>query len=404
MKNHFYIRLFLLTGIFFCATALQAQYTPQEIDSMEQRLQTPNLPDEEIYEIYGNFIYAFMYDEPEQALEYARKGMNFAKKIHNDFYLAMFYYLAGEVHIKIPKLDSTMYYHDLSLAAKNKAEKKEVKDKTLLYRLEADLLILSSDVHRFCGRYDLALEDLFKALNIAEEKINTPSETGYIYASIGEIYSLMENYQKAEFYYLKYLEICRETDAVIGLAGAHAALGGIYYSLYDFQKALEYTEEASRIYSTMPYVPIPVLSNLAGILADIWLEIPDYDKALEYILMSVEYARQLNAPRHTATALIILSKYYMKVKKYKEAEEAAFQALEADSTHIYTNSHAYQMIAMSNIRMKNVEKSLEYFQKTLNARSDYSNENYQSSLSEMEVQYETEKKEMKIAALEEKNS
>jgi len=158
MKNHFYIRLFLFVGIFFCATALQAQYDLSEVDSMEARLNMPNLPDEEIFEIYENLHYTFFEEDPDRALEYVWEGIRFAKKIHNDFYLARFYYHAGDWHYFHYQLDSIMYYHDLSVAAKNKAEKKGVKDKDLLYLLEADLLILSSDVNICYKKYDLALE------------------------------------------------------------------------------------------------------------------------------------------------------------------------------------------------------------------------------------------------------
>jgi signal transduction histidine kinase len=59
------------------------------------------------------------------------------------------------------------------------------------------------------------------------------------------------------------------------------------------------------------------------------------------------------------------------------------------------------MIAESNIRLKNSEKAVEYFGKAMDANRAYSNQNFQSSLSEMEVKYETQKKEVQIAALQE---
>jgi len=97
--------------------------------------------------------------------------------------------------------------------------------------------------------------------------------------------------------------------------------------------------------------------------------------------------------------LTTLAKCYLKLNKYKEAEETAFLALSADSTDITLNTTLFQFISKANIWMNNNEKAIEYFNKALAATEKFSNEQYLSSISEMEVKYKTEKKELQINAL-----
>jgi signal transduction histidine kinase len=166
---------------------------------------------------------------------------------------------------------------------------------------------------------------------------------------------------------------------------------------------LEYGEKSNKILSALPNISTYktyLLMSANQQLTSVWIKIPDYNKALEYAKRTVEYARQTNDPSDLASALYSLSSCYLKQEKYRESEETAFQALATETTDVYINSVLYGNIAQANIRMGNSAKGIEYFRKTTNAIRAYSNKNFQSSLSEMEVKYETEKKELKIAALE----
>ena len=395
------VRYFLAACSVLFSTAVPAQYSVNDIDSIEMRLNMLSLPDKESYEIYENLIIKYFDENPERALHYSWSGIHFAKKTQNDFYLAMFYYHAGNLHNYANQLDSALHYHDLSLAMKNQAEKRGGMDKTLSDFLEMRLFLLLGDIDVSYGRFDMALNNFLKALAIAEEKMDDPSEEGEICNRIGETYWSIKNMPKAESYYARYEKICRDNNDSVGLASAYRGLSQIYADQDDYPKALEYAEEGHRILSALPDTPLRNLILSTSTLADVWLEIPDYDKALEYTLMQLEYSRQANVPHYITAALTGLSICYLKQKKYKEAEETAFQALETDMNVAFNNTTLYKIITIANIWLKNSEKAYKYFGMSLNAMNEYSNENFQSSISEMEVRYETEKKEAQIASLEE---
>ncbi|MCL2247223.1 MAG: sensor histidine kinase [Lentimicrobiaceae bacterium] len=406
MKQHENIKetvryFFLLPFVFaLSALPLQAQPLKAYTDSLERVLQTQSLSNDKLYEIYEKIIYENLDENPTKSLEYSWKGIRFAKKIKNDFYLAKFYYYAGNLHNYDNKIDSALYYHDLSLEMQKQARKKGLDYGNEINWLEMRLFQLLGDVNYSKGGYDLSLDNFFKALHIAEEKIDDPEEEGEICCRIGDVYWAMRNYSKAEDYYLKYEKISREHNDPIGITCAYNQLSDIYTNYNDYPKALEYAEEAYRILISLPDVPLRFMINTTGRLSDAWLVIPDYDKALKFAKISLEYSIQNNVSHRIASSMCNVSKCYLKLKQWKKAEETAFQALETDTSIEYVNSLLYQVIAISNIWLKNSEKAYIYFGKSIEAIHEYSNENFQASISEMEVLYETEKKEMQIATLE----
>jgi signal transduction histidine kinase len=241
---------------------------------------------------------------------------------------------------------------------------------------------------------------MISSTTVKHEKNNEPEEATEACLNVANIYMAMSNPQQAEVYYLKGEKLCRELNDSTGLADVYQGLSSISIDKEDYPKALEYGEEAEHILSTLPNTPAYQLMAANQHLTDVWLKIPDYNKAMEYARKAVEYAKQTGVSSYLASALYSLSNCYLKQEKYKESEETAFQALATDTTEAYINSLLYRNIAQANIWLGNSAKGIEYLWKTTNAIRAYSNKNFQSSLSEMQVKYDTEKKELKITALE----
>ena len=103
-------------------------------------------------------------------------------------------------------------------------------------------------------------------------------------------------------------------------------------------------------------------------------------------------------------SLSMMSNLYIHYGHYAEAKEAAERALATDSTNAYNTMSLNYNLAIANLYLDNKEAAHDCFVRYNKQQSEYSNSNYQSTLNEMQVRYDTEKKEMRIAALEkEKN-
>ena len=322
--------------------------------------------------------------------------------IYAQYKVAEFYNNIGISYYFANQLDSALYCFEQAAEILKQAGKNETKDKKNMDSLQIDLLKNMGVINNRYGKYDLALNQYFNGLALAE-KNNKTNDMIEIYLSAAGIYTKMSNSHQGEAYYLKAEKLCREINDSTDLTMVYQGLSGIYINKKDYSSALKYGEASERILSALPDIPAYQLMYANQELTDVWLKIPDYDKALKYAQKTVEYAKQTGISSYLATALFMLSSTYLKQNKYKESEKIALEALAADTTDVYINSILYQNIAEANIGMGNSDKGIEYYGKTTNAIRAYSNNNFQSSLSEMEVKYETEKKELKITALEKEN-
>jgi len=88
------------------------------------------------------------------------------------------------------------------------------------------------------------------------------------------------------------------------------------------------------------------------------------------------------------------------MKQYDKSAETALVALETDSTDHHLKLTIFSNLPLIYAHLGNLDAMEEYMERYKSTVDTYSNENYQNSLSTLEVKYETEKKELKIEALE----
>ena len=394
IKNQYWI----LALVFLLPTPFYAQEEKENIDSLEMLLHSSAGTGIDLFPVYKKLTNAYLYTDNEKSMEYARQGVLYAGKKNNSYQIAEFYYNLGNSYYAANRLDSSLFYYEQSFDMLKHAKEIDMEDKKNIDYLQLMLFQSVGVINNVRGKYDEALDNLFKALDIAE-KINTPQRMAGIYSNLATTYERMSNYRQAEIYYLKNEKLSRELNDSINLADAFMGLCNLYKNKKDYRKALEYGEEAYRIQSALPDVSADERMFTNQVLSDVWLQVPDYGKALEYAQKTVEYARQTTISSYLATALYMLSTCYLKQEKYAESEKIALEALTTDTTDIYINSILYGNITQANIQLGNPAKAIEYFGKTTDAIRAYSNKNFQSSLSEMEVKYKTQEKELQIAAL-----
>ena len=396
---HIKIQYWILIGVFFPIVTIHAQHTKINIDSLKILLHNPALSDNESYNIYNKLSKAYLHIDTRKSLEYAWIGVQLAEKKSNLFQIATFYYNAGISYYFANQLDSALYYFEQSSETLKQTGKIKTKPKENIDSLQIKVFRSMGVINDTHGQYDSALDNYFKALALAE-KNKKQDEVIVIYNDVASTYTKMSNSQQAETYYLKNEKLSREINDSIHLADSYQGLCSISIDKEDYDTALKYGEESLKILSALPNIPSYQLMYANQELTDVWLKIPDYSKALEYAQKTVEYARQTDVPSYLASALYMLSSCYLKQEKYRESEKTAFEALVTDTTNAYINAALCKNIAKANAWIGNPSKNIEYFDKTIDAIHAYSNKNFQSSLSEMEVKYETEKKELKITALE----
>ena len=120
----------------------------------------------------------------------------------------------------------------------------------------------------------------------------------------------------------------------------------------------------------------------------------DYKKALEYGNECLKAAEKYGGIEEIAMAYNAIANAYFGLENYSKAEAMALRSYQLDSLSLDKN--LLKTIIISNIKMGKKDKALHYFFVLENRYSEIINDEYQERLSELEVRYETEKKQLEI--------
>jgi signal transduction histidine kinase len=382
-------------------TAASTNYLRHEnvsTDSLERILLTGNVSTAEKLAIYDELSWTYLETDIERATELARRGLSLAKAQAEWFFTGHFYSHLGFSHYYNSRFDSAMMYFELMLKT---AENMKLENPDKADELEADAYTNIGVTYDAQGKLMETVNCYLKGLDIAERK-NLTNTRELLYANLGRVYFCLKNNDKALYFYQKDLELCRMLNDSSKMCYAFLGLGDILLERYQYDSALMYATQAHRLAMNHPNATVEIKIYSLQTLAEIHIKGNiDNHKAMEYAGEAFRYAEQWNSPVHRANSLRQMSLVSLKQGEYAAAEQLALQALANDSTDLYANALLNEYIAKANICMGNKDRALAAFDRQIRLNSIYSNKNYHVALTEMEVKYETEKKELQILAVEE---
>lgn len=195
-----------------------------------------------------------------------------------------------------------------------------------LKRFMASARILQAKTFETKGELDKAIEYHIQGLEINRES-KQEWGTAISLGSIGNIYYAMGNFPKALEYYIECLEISRElTDAQIIAALASSSIGLIYHEQQDYEKAIKYLEESLEIYEQNKDLPriAKTLINIGSSYGGL----KNHQLALDYTLRGLETYRTMEDKAGMALALKSISFSHNNLKEYDKALEFARQGLD----------------------------------------------------------------------------
>lgn len=281
------------------------------------------------------------------------------------------------------------------------------------------------------GSYEKALEDYAKSLSIAEE-MGDKKKHSAVLKNIGIIYERKGDFKKALDYYIKSLKIREETGNKNGIASSLNAIGIVYKNLGRYEEAITHYEEALKLweetgnrnssayaltniagvyyfqddyekaleYSLMTLKIMKEAGNKYGIanslsnIGELYNELGDYDKAIIYHDKSLKINEELEDKRGVATSFIQVGSLYIKTENNKKAIEVITKGLqlakEIGAKPII--KAAYEELSYSYASLDNYEKAYEYHQLYSAMKDSVFNEETTEKIAEMQIKYETEKK------------
>jgi signal transduction histidine kinase len=383
-----FLLLLAFTAVVF---ALQAQ---ANIDSLLDVLHSQTLPPAEQLKLYDRISYFYIDRDPEKASLYVEEGLALAEKEKDRSRMAKFNNFRGSIFAKRLQYDTAFVYFEKAVDLARKSGNKEM-----------EILIYGNMASAYSqqGNYVTALEYYMKCLAFYETSEKDKEKYMFTLANIGGMHRSSGNKDQAIVALEKARKIAEETDNARGKIKTYYDLSVIYMDKGESKLALDYISnviELSRATGEKMFevAAMQVLSTIY--YTNTTPDVRDLDKAEQYAKDFLRLAEEYGAAYFQYGAWSTLAAIYRDQKRYRESEEMALKAWALDSTNLNESIVLAATIVVANIALGNKEKAVDFFWKYNDLKNEYTNKSYHETTTEMEVKYETEKKEMRIALLE----
>jgi tetratricopeptide (TPR) repeat protein len=242
------------------------------------------------------------------------------------------------------------------------------------------------------GKYPEALTHCLRALKIIE-KTNDIKTLASCHGNIGNIYYLQKDHKKAEENYLKSFELFSRTNNEGDIGKALNALGNCYEGMGDFMKALNYFRQSLKINESRDdKIGIATAHSNIGLVQS---NLRNYDEAIVHLNKALELHEQVGNKMGITITHVTIAETLLKQKKLDEALEHSIRSLSvANEIGSFDEIKEAEMI-MSDIYEAKGDHAmaLNHYKKFIAARDSVNNIANNKQIAELQLQYETEKKE-----------
>lgn len=224
------------------------------------------------------------------------------------------------------------------------------------------------------GDFVPALDSYLESLNYAK-KTKNDSRIAAATISIANNYSMLSNPKTSQLYYMKGIEILRKTNDTTSLASALLNAGEEFYRNEDYEKALEYTNEAGPLlYAINHKLGIAYYQGNLGI---IYAGMGKNDLAKENINQAINLLEELEKPSPISEFLIYMSDIYANQKYFREALNYAKRSLDLATQYGFK-----EQISNSNLQLSQISEATGNYR---NAHEYYKNHIiYRDSIKDVE--------------------
>lgn len=363
-----------------------AQEDQAKVDSLQKLL--VNAKDTARLEILRQLYIEYIYVDYQKAKAYLEEERELLSKLDRPDLVARF------------KNEEGIYYSVVSENEKALATFKEARDR---YQELGDqervsaLLNNMSNCERRMGRYPEALELQMQSLKIKEELNVDMDKLSASYWNIGNITGDIGNYEESNVWYRKAEAYYDSVDFEYDLARVRYNIGLNLKEMDSLDQALPLFEMAMDYYEANNFY-----NDLAGGLdniGEIYYDQERYDKAQSVLERSLQIS-EVNGEK----SLIGLTKrklglVYLKQGKLRQAESNIKDALEiAQGTQTRkTMINDYKALAQVYQAQGRLNLALDEFMTYDSLKSVVWSEENIEKLNELEIKYQTEKKEKELA-------
>jgi len=428
----------LLFSTFFLFPSLPAQ-NPRRIDSMEKELKTAKDDTNKASTLY-RLGYNLRYDtRNDKALRYQKEGLALSKKL--DFVrgvsvsyrnLGFIYLNRGDIPLALNYFDSCVTYSrrrgyrtgeamgylgmgwamtDIGRSAegisnyrKALAIYEEISDKEGI----ENIYIIMGNNYFVTGNYPEALRAYLSTLRSAEKRGNK-NGIDDAYFGLALVYTSQRNFSEALNYYLKLLPFYESQGDTLNIAYIYNNMGVIYEDMKDYPQALHFFSESYKMKDAMgDYAGTEEALANAG---EVYMLQGDFGEAIRYLEAAIKINQQSKSVITRGRLYIAFGNALLKKAIHEKADAVSQKYLKAagylrkgiqvasEVKDIESQKNGYLYLAVYDSVLGDYRSALQHHKLFVMYKDSLLSEESQNRLSQIKMDYETEKRDREITLL-----
>jgi serine phosphatase RsbU (regulator of sigma subunit) len=413
--------------IIICFLVSSIPLNAQNIDSLEKIVNKSQSSKKGA--IYNELSKAYQNNAIDKAIQYAQLALDYSQQTGDKINESMAYFNLGFCNVQKHKVLDAIKYFKLSLDIR-----KTIGNDTLIassynalgnvtrlsgdnklalnYYLKAlkirktigDKLLIAGTInnigiiYKIGGNYKRALDYYLQALQLSEELKDT-TVLYHALINIGNVYSDLKNHKKSLEYYYRVLDIAEKTNNQAEIASIYNSIGTAYNFMNNAQKAIDCFHKSYQIGKKIGNINSQCysLNNLGVSYSDL----KNYDMALKYYLLSAQLSPENNDIYSDATSLNNIGSIYCFKKEYSKALPYLLKSLKLNQNmeNILLLKENYELLAVVYEGLRDYRQAYNYHKKFSELNDSISSEFMNKQIGDLQVKFETAKKEKEIAIL-----
>lgn len=376
-------RIFLVLLAFLLFQTASGQIN--EVDSLKKVITSP-LPDTIKLKALSDLNWIFSEKDTKLSLKYAEDELALARKISDNKWISQAYNDIGISYYRLSKRDSALVYYTKSYEIR-----KKLKDKALMGASLSKIGVIHQDL----GNYNKALEIQFQALKIFEE-IGNEQYLAMTLNNIAIAYDKLKNFDKEIEYVEKAIAIHSKNKNEYYIGHCYGNLASAYKNKGNVKIANDYLIKALEIFKKYGDK-----ANEAAALNSIGRNLRAENKieeAYSYYEKAHSIAKEINDKMGERLYAHNMSCVLTDKQEYKKAEKFSLDVLNQTQPNDHSQlALTYRQLATIYGFMNNGKLAKFYLDKYVNLKDTVFSRESASQIAEMEVKYETEKKDLELA-------
>ncbi|MEM6830444.1 MAG: tetratricopeptide repeat protein [Bacteroidota bacterium] len=248
------------------------------------------------------------------------------------------------------------------------------------------------------GDYSKAQEYMLQALAFSE-KIDDREGITYALRDLGTIFYRIGDYRKAEEYFQRSIESAKRSHDLVSVASAQEGLGVVYNETDQLPKAIKLLSFASHTFDSLGMITSSLTAKIA--IGDIYLKQQRYDLASTIFQACLTILDDLGTENNKPHLYNQLAKVSMETASLSDALRYRKLAV-ASGLKTFDREElkeAYKGLSETYDALNQPIQAYQFIKQYYRYKDSLINEENLKTINQLQIQYETEKKEQQITSL-----